>query len=222
MPPATAQARTQNAPLAAPDTAAAVEARLQAIEARYRRAIALAPEVASYHTALAEVLQRRGRTSEATASYAEAVRLDPQSSRNRALYGQFLLQQGDAANAVEHLRIATERDPRNPAYAEALATAYGMTDRWDDAAQALERAVELAPADSQYRHSLRAARAQAGIDVDAPIEASDEVKRPVLLRIIELTMGGIMTLAGVALVYPILSGIFLAGRTGAAMALGRT
>jgi tetratricopeptide (TPR) repeat protein len=194
---------------------AEAQARLQAMEARYRSAIALAPEVASYHVDLAEVLDRRGRTAEASAAYAEGLRLDPASSRTRALYGQFLARHGDLGGAAEHLREAVKRDPSSPSYAEALADVYGRQGRWEDAADALGHAVELSPADSGYRRALRNARAQAGMDVDAPVtRASEDSSPPLLLRIIELTMGSILAIAGVALVYPIISGVLLAVRTG--------
>ncbi len=217
---ALAQSGTQNTD----STEAAVQAKLQSMEARYRASIALAPEVASYHVGLAEVLARRGRVDEAAAEYAEAVRLDPLSSRNRAMLGQFLLQRGDVTGAVEQMRAAVERDPTNPAFREVLADAYGRQNKWDDAAAALAQAVNLSPADSQYRRALRAAREQAGVEVDAPIVSSGEsAGPPIILRLIELTMGAVLAIAGVALVYPIISGIFLAGRTGIAMlATGRT
>jgi tetratricopeptide (TPR) repeat protein len=198
-------------------TDAATEARLQALESRYRRSIALAPEAAAYHADLAEVLRRRGRYDEARAEYETAVQLDEYSSRNRALLGQFLLQQGDAGAAVGHLRAAVKADPRSAPYAELLASAYAKQGEWRAAAEAMQRAVELVPADSQYRRQLRHMRAQAGIAVDAPIateQASVAPARPVLLRAIELTLGTLLALAGVALVYPIVCGIILAGRTG--------
>lgn len=201
----------------ADSTGAASEARLQELEARYRRAIALAPDVASYHADLAETLQRRGRVDEARAEYLEAVRLDDRSPRNRELFGQFLLQQGDLDGAINHLRAAVDRDPLSPANALALADAYGKSGKWRDASAALEHAVRLVPADSNYRRQLREARQHAGLRVDAPIETKGERmagQRPVGLRVIELTFSVMLGVAGLALVYPIVSGIVLAARTG--------
>ena len=206
-----------------PDSSgAAAEARLQALEARYRRAISLAPDIASYHVDLGETLQRRGRFDEAKAEYEEAVRLDGSSSRNRAMLGQFLLQLGDVPGAVAHLRVAVERDPLNPDYAAALAEAYRKQGDWREAAKALEHAVDLVPADSQFRRELRDAREKAGIPIDAPIRdaaAEAAASRPILLRVVELTFGAILAIAGVALVYPIVCGVILAVRTSVSLAV---
>jgi cytochrome c-type biogenesis protein CcmH/NrfG len=131
------------------------------------------------------------------------------------MLGQFLLQQGDYTGAAGNLRIAMEKDPLNPQHAVLLADAYRRQGKWRDAAGTLEHAVDLVPADSQYRQQLRDARRHAGIAVDAPIRSAttDIGRRPVMLRLIELTLGTVLAIAGVALVYPIVCGIVLALRT---------
>ncbi|RMH23149.1 MAG: tetratricopeptide repeat protein [Acidobacteria bacterium] len=138
----------------------------RALEA-YRRAVALAPDLARAHYGLAQLLLRRGEAGAARPHLEaferlyregrERVRREAleQARRDRAWE---LLRNGDAEAAAERFRALGD----SVEALRGLATALRAAGRPEAAAAALERAVELAPDDPALRRELAAARLLAG------------------------------------------------------------
>jgi len=93
----------------------------------------------------ARALSRRGRHEEARTILARAMELDPDFAAGHRSLGQILLTLGDAPGAVEQLERAAELDPRDGTAVAALAQAYRLAGRTDDAAGAAIRARNLKP-----------------------------------------------------------------------------
>ena len=94
-------------------------------ESAFRDAIQRNPGESLYYCNLGDVLVRLGRIEEAGAAYDEAVRKGPSSAAaylNR--FGNSLLRENKAHEAVEVFRRAVEKEPGNPFYPLHLAEAY--------------------------------------------------------------------------------------------------
>ncbi len=84
-------------------------------EAAARRALALDPDLAEAHTALANVQRDRLDFVLAEKEYRQALTLGPGSSETRNQFAQLLGALGRFDEAIEQARIAVERDPIAPA-----------------------------------------------------------------------------------------------------------
>jgi tetratricopeptide (TPR) repeat protein len=89
----------------------------------------------------------QGRTEEALDAFRKLARMAPSWSPARRMYGVTLMQAGEPVRAEEELRLAAELEPRNAQGWLDLGTflATRGSERHDEALDALERAVELAP-----------------------------------------------------------------------------
>jgi len=95
----------------------------QAVES-YRQALELAPEWIDAHINLGVALYQLGRTEEARAEFACAVRLDPLNGISRYNLGCVLEEQGEIDEAIDHLRRAARAMPAHADVHFNLALAY--------------------------------------------------------------------------------------------------
>jgi tetratricopeptide (TPR) repeat protein len=94
----------------------------------------------------------------------------PNDSDALAWRGRVLLRSGDLRAAEAEFLSLTVTSPKDPDMWEGLATAYEREDRWPEALQALNHAVELDP----HRADLRAERARALRALGRTTEARDD------------------------------------------------
>lgn len=202
----------QPAPVLAGPTEAAATEQLAQAEARYRVALSVTPGIAAYHESLAMVLEREGRIAEALASHARAVQLDSMAFRSRAGLGMLLLREGRPADAVVHLRAAASIDRAALDVRKALGAALLQLGRRNDALLALREARQLDSSDSDIERSIKQAEATApGKDRlnDGTAIADHPVGRAIR-HALEWIFGVILTLASLALLVPLGSGVVLA------------
>ncbi len=76
---------------------------------------ALAPEEATYHAALGQVLTAEGNLSDARRALRKAVDLDPNQAYSRCLLGDVLVRSKQVDPGKEELRQAMELEPDGPA-----------------------------------------------------------------------------------------------------------
>lgn len=112
---------------------------LDAAEARFRRALELAPEYDLAVTNLAIVLAARGRDDDARSTHARAIALAPSSDSPYYWRGRFRTEQGDLAGAAEDFAAAVERSPTSVRDLAALAETLARLGRNDAAAAAAAR-----------------------------------------------------------------------------------
>jgi tetratricopeptide (TPR) repeat protein len=86
-------------------------------EESYRKAIALNPDATEAWLDLGTAYELDGKTAEAREAYLQAKRSYPASAEVSWRYGNFLLRQGDQAQAYAQLRRAIEADPQRGAAA---------------------------------------------------------------------------------------------------------
>jgi tetratricopeptide (TPR) repeat protein len=86
-------------------------------EESYRKAIALNPNATEAWLDLGTAYELDGKTAEAREAYLQAKRSYPASAEVSWRYGNFLLRQGDQAQAYAQLRRAIEADPQRGAAA---------------------------------------------------------------------------------------------------------
>lgn len=176
-------------------------------ERRLRAAIRLNPREAAFHASLGEALARQGRLLEAVGAYQEAVVNAPRVIDYRTSYAAALERAGRADEAGTQLRAAIRLEPRRADLHAALGELLTRHGRPDAAADAYERAADLAPDRPEYRDLARASRRTARWSwIDAP--AADGGAE-IATRVLRALAAGILTLAGLALLLPLLGAIFL-------------
>ncbi len=120
-------------------------------EQRFREAIGDYPESAAAKRSLAAALERMGRSAEAAMWYQEALNRSPNDAGLLFQTGRLYNAERRFVAAAERLRRAAELEPSfGPAWVE-LAASLSETGDYLGAAEALTRALELAPGDRNLR-----------------------------------------------------------------------
>lgn len=121
----------------------------------YRIAAHLMPNAPSIHRWLGDVLDRRGRQTEAIAEYQRAAALDPFESSTRFALGYDLKHEHQFPEALSELRLAMRLNPRN---ADAH---YGL-------GELLSMQHQYKPAAAEYREAIRMAYYSLGAWLSLP------------------------------------------------------
>jgi tetratricopeptide (TPR) repeat protein len=117
---------------------------------QYQQALQLKPDYAGAHNNLGNALLQKGRVEEAIVQYQQALQNNPnylkaQGSLAWLLATAPLASQRNGNQAVELAERANQSSGgANPMILRALAAAYAETGRFDDAAQTIQRAIDLA------------------------------------------------------------------------------
>jgi predicted Zn-dependent protease len=117
------------------------------VEKQARALITKHPRIAILHNILAESLLHQGKTDAAGQRFRKTLEIDPDYAEGHSKYGEFLLQTGNPADAVQHLETARSRIPGSVPNLIALATAYLETGKPDAALETVNSAVKTAPDD---------------------------------------------------------------------------
>jgi len=120
--------------------------------AHWEQAVREQPEVAEHHDNLGEALRALRRCDEAEAAYLDAIRLGPQLAAPHLHLGLLRVVQDREVDALEHLKIAVELEPYQPAYWEILAAFYQRLERFPEAIVCWQRLLQLGPADPAQAH----------------------------------------------------------------------
>ena len=130
----------------------------------YRKALAADPGYSAARLALIQAELNRGNRDAALeeAKKAEASAPSPELS---LLIGENLARKGDYAQALGYLEKATKGLPGNPDAWALVGRAYHAARRYDEAADAYKKAVDLAPQNVNFRSTLGLILGQAG-DLD--------------------------------------------------------
>jgi len=125
-------------------------------EGALRRKLAEAPANPEWRTLLARVLVATGRKPEAIAELGIAVEHAPTGREARLTLARLANELGQSDLAARHARVLTERDARDSEAWSALGmAAFGLRNK-REAARALRRAVDIAPAYGAARYNLAA------------------------------------------------------------------
>ena len=110
------------------------------------RALALDPTLPEAHARLGLVYHHMGEPRDLVADRLErAMTLAPDDPMVLAMYGGYLLKQGNRERFLAYTQRAVELDPYSLAHRHNLAMAYLMFHRLDDAERELEQAVTIHP-----------------------------------------------------------------------------
>ena len=113
------------------------------------------PDAAAPRTAAGIVLEKAGRTADARVAYEQALARDPNDPvASYALARMYTNDPDRAESAVSLAQTAAAGAPTQPDVHDVLGWAYFKTGRLRSAADELERAVALNPADETYRAHL--------------------------------------------------------------------
>ena len=115
------------------------------------RAIALAPELADGHLALAIAREEDLDFDAARKAYERARQLAPRDSRLERNYGQFAALMGQSDSSIAASRNAVALDPLDRNTYQYLGSAQYFARRYDDAVTTLQGAVPLDPKDNDLR-----------------------------------------------------------------------
>jgi tetratricopeptide (TPR) repeat protein len=130
--------------------------------ASYRRALETDPGFAPARLALIQAELNRGNRDAALAEAKKAAADMPTSPDLQLLIGEITLRKGDYADALGYLERAMKGLPGNADGWALLARAYHFSRRFDEAAEAYGRAVELQPQNLSLRATYGLVLGQAG------------------------------------------------------------
>ncbi|MCZ6664375.1 MAG: tetratricopeptide repeat protein, partial [Gammaproteobacteria bacterium] len=113
------------------------------VDELFRAAIRLLPRYPPVYVRHGDALLRLGRWAEARDAYLAAIERDPELALAQRGLGQTALLMGDGPTAVEHLEQAARLEPEDRIVQIALARAYAVMDRSEQAAEAARKAETL-------------------------------------------------------------------------------
>ncbi len=109
-------------------------------ESAFRQALALQPDDAAIHSALAVLLDETGRHRAAEAEHRQAAKLDPGNPRYLNNLGFSLFAAGRTREAIQVLLRALRQNPTDPRIRDNLGFAYARLRNWTAAEAEFERA----------------------------------------------------------------------------------
>jgi TolB-like protein len=146
-----------------------------------RQSIALAPNLALGHVALATAYEFQLKLPDASAEYRTAQSLPDVDIGNQLHYVIFLTRLGAPAAALDIVHQVQKRDPLNPIAFGREGYVLGYSRRYAEAISPLQRAIQLAPTISRNHSTLGLCLMQLGRNAEAEAEyrkaAPDEIYR---------------------------------------------
>jgi serine/threonine-protein kinase len=110
-----------------------------------RRALRLDEDLSEAHTALAAILEMRGRLDEAATSFRRAIEFDPRYPTARQWYGTYLARVGRVEEGLAQMRVAAELDPLSLVILTELGELLALAGRETEATAQYERLLALYP-----------------------------------------------------------------------------
>jgi predicted O-linked N-acetylglucosamine transferase (SPINDLY family) len=121
----------------------------------FRRAIAIDPGIAYFHSDIGEIHMEQGRLDQAIGCFRRAVELDPGFAEAHCNLGTALSRTGSAHDqAIAHLQTAIQLKPALPALHDRLCNALLAAGAFQKAVDAGRVAVKYAPDAAQYHNTL--------------------------------------------------------------------
>jgi tetratricopeptide (TPR) repeat protein len=117
----------------------------------YRDAVQAKPDSAAYHYKLAVALHRSGDTAGEREQLDQAIKIDPKMAGAHNALGFLLSRSGDADGAVQHFREAVDAAPEWPEAWINLAAELAVQGHFEEARQAVAKALQLDPANTQAK-----------------------------------------------------------------------
>jgi superkiller protein 3 len=151
---------------------------LEQAAAAYRKALECDPGFAPARLALIQAELNRGNRDAALAEATKAAADMPTSPDIQLLIGEMNIRKGDYAGALAYLEKATKGLPGNADGWALLGRAYHYVKRYDDAADAYRKAVELAPQNFNYRTTYGLILGQSGENAEGIAELLKVVNTP--------------------------------------------
>ena len=111
----------------------------------YEKAIRIRPNYWRNHAAVGAMYYRSGRFSEAAIAYGQVITLEPDNAAGYMNLGAAMHASGNTLGAIEQYKKSIEKGPSAVAYSN-LGVIYQSQRRFDDAIEAFEGAIRLAPA----------------------------------------------------------------------------
>jgi TolB-like protein/Tfp pilus assembly protein PilF len=115
-----------------------------------QRAIALAPDLAKGHRALAGYFEDTLDFARASAEYERAASLAPGDAATLRSYGWFSVRMGHTDAGITQIRQSIALDPLNPAGHTLLSFALYFSHRYEESIAAVERLISLEPSPTAY------------------------------------------------------------------------
>ncbi len=112
--------------------------------------VELEPENTGHRLNLGALHEHAGEISEAQRIYEALIEREPEQARGHAALVRLHLQQQEHEKAISHAREATRKEP-SPHHFVLLAQTLAESGKLDDAATAIERAIELDPNNPEWR-----------------------------------------------------------------------
>jgi protein O-mannosyl-transferase len=128
-------------------------------EALYLASLAATPRNPLLLYNLGVIQGQQGRIDEAARSYEAALAIDPEHAAANTNLGNIRLSAGQPDQAIEHYRAALRRDPDDVQALQNLGRVLAWRGNLAEALAQLERAAELAPANTSVRRDLDSVRA---------------------------------------------------------------
>lgn len=119
------------------------------------QAVALQPNVPSYHANLGEMLRLTSRFDEAAASFRNALRLSPNDHAMRSVLGLTLAQAGRHAEGLRAVEDALARNARIPVIHYRHGLVLAALQRFAEARAAYETALRLDPSFHPARRAMQ-------------------------------------------------------------------
>jgi TolB-like protein/predicted TPR repeat methyltransferase len=114
-------------------------------EAAARRAIALEPRLGEAYASLGEIVEYRGRRTEARDAYRQAITLSPNYATGHQWYGYYLAGVNQWDEAIHEMETAHRLDPLSHVITLSLAAFYDGADRFADATPLYEQGLAQSP-----------------------------------------------------------------------------
>jgi tetratricopeptide (TPR) repeat protein len=122
--------------------------------AKYRRAIDVAPALASAYVNLGALYFKQGKVAEAYDTFVRGVTNAPADRTLLSNAAAAAQQLGKSADALKYVDEAISKSPRDPALHSLRSTVLRSLNRKEDALAAISQAAQLAPDDAKYQFTL--------------------------------------------------------------------